>query len=624
MSTSEEGGRTTTLDPAKRVLELEEALRKQTSALALGNQVAQAAISAQTLDDALRVGAMLTGWPVGHAYFLDEESGELASSGLWHLADPDRFAAFREQTHLTRLARRAGLPGRAMESAAVQWGTDASADSSDPRAGTAGRVGIRAGLAIPVRTQRQVVAVLEFYSTDAVAPDEQVLVMADHAGLMLGRLFEQEQHRAVEQAAREAAERRVREEAALRVAVAAVNRADTVAEVIHEIARCAVAATGADSALVERVDDDSGDVVVVAAAGTHAPPVGSRVPYAGSRAEVAIARRELTLLAGTGPEERPLPAEIDRYHGGGYALVLPLVDADLPFGALTVVRAPQRPRFRQDEIERARLFSGLAALAFRKVVLLQEARDRRDELERVTESRTRLMRGFSHDVKNPLGAADGFAELLADGVYGELAPAQLEKIGRIRRSIRTALDLIHDLLELSRAEAGQIEIRCVPMEVGAMVGEVAEEYRASAEAKGLQVGVAPSFQEYPVRSDPTRLRQILGNLLSNAVKYTPGGAVRVSIVWRDRPRGDELLKWYGVQVTDTGLGVPAEKHEHIFQEFTRLEAGAAQGVGLGLAISRRVARLLGGDITVRSEPGEGSTFTLWIPERGAGCPEAVP
>ncbi|HEY7769374.1 HAMP domain-containing sensor histidine kinase, partial [Longimicrobium sp.] len=322
--------------------------------------------------------------------------------------------------------------------------------------------------------------------------------------------------------------------------------------------------------------------------------------------------------------EHPLLAGSDACRGECSALVLPLVEADLPIGSLTVIRAPQRPPFRQDEIDRAQLFSGLAALAFRKVALLQEARERRDEIERVTESRTRLMRGFSHDVKNPLGAADGFAELLADGVYGELTEPQRDKLARIRRSIGTALALIHDLLELSRAESGQIDIRCVPMEVGDMARELVEEYRASAEAKGLRIEVAPTFQEYQVESDPTRLRQILGNLLSNAVKYTPGGAVRVSIVWRDTPRGAELLKWYGVQVADTGPGIPAEKQEHIFQEFTRLEPGAAQGVGLGLAISRRVARLLGGDITVRSNPGGGSTFTLWIPVRGAGCPEPAP
>ncbi|HEX2094928.1 MAG TPA: ATP-binding protein [Longimicrobiaceae bacterium] len=624
MPTSPERERATVSSPAERLVELEDALQRQTQMLALMDQVAHAAITAETLDDAIRVGAMLTGWPVGHAYFLDEASGELVPSGLWHLTDPSRFAPFRERTHVTRLGRGEGLPGRAMETAAVQWGTDASADRSDPRATAAGEAGIRAGIAIPVRTRRQVVAVLEFYSTEAVAPHQQVVLMANGIGLMLGRMFEQAQHLELEQAAREAAERRVREEAALRDAVAAVNRADTVGEVIHQIAGCAVAATGADSAFVERVDEDSGDVVVVAAAGDHAPPVGTRVRYAGSSAALAIARGAVSLLPEGELREHPLLRDSERCRGKCSALVLPLVEADVPFGSLTVIRSPERPHFRQDQIDRARLFSGLAALAFRKVALLQEARERRDELERVTESRTRLMRGFSHDVKNPLGAADGFAQLLAEGVYGELTPPQLDKVERIRRSIGTALDLIHDLLELSRAESGQIEIRCVPMDVGRMVQEVAEEYRASAEAKGLQLEIAPMVQKYEVQSDPTRLRQILGNLLSNAVKYTPSGAVRVSIVWRDRPRGGELLKWYGVQVADTGLGIPAGKKEHIFQEFTRLEPGAAQGVGLGLAISRRVARLLGGDITVRSVPGEGSAFTLWIPLRGAGCPEVAP
>jgi signal transduction histidine kinase len=448
-----------------------------------------------------------------------------------------------------------------------------------------------------------------------------VIAVAAHIGHLLGKAFDQERHLERERQARAAAERRVREEAALRDAMGAVNRAETVEEVLREIARTAVVATGADSAFVERVDEDTDEAVVVAAAGPHSPLVGSRVRYGGSCAEVAVTRRAVALVPESSLREHPLLGGPDRWGGDLSALVLPLVEADVPFGSLTIIRAPQRPHFRQDEIDRAQLFSGLAALAFRKVALLQEARERRDELERVTESRTRLMRGFSHDVKNPLGAADGFAQLLEEGVYGDLTPSQLDKIKRIRRSIGTSLDLIRDLLELSRAEAGQIDIRCVPLEVGAAVQEVVEEYRASAEAKGLQLNEAPLAQEYPVRSDPTRIRQILGNLLSNAIKYTPSGSVSVSIAWREGRRGSERMKWYGVQVADTGLGIPAEKREHIFQEFTRLEPGAAQGVGLGLAISRRVARLLGGDIAVRSKPGEGSTFTLWIPIRGTGCPE---
>jgi PAS domain S-box-containing protein len=240
-----------------------------------------------------------------------------------------------------------------------------------------------------------------------------------------------------------------------------------------------------------------------------------------------------------------------------------------------------------------------------------EAERRREELERVTESRTRLMRGFSHDVKNPLGAADGYAQLLEEGLFGDLSPKQQDSIGRIRRSIRTALRLIHDLLELARAEAGQLEIECVATDVTHAALEVAEDFRAQAAAVGLALDVrAP--QGLRADTDPTRLRQILANLLSNAVKYAPNGQATVNAEVRG-DGGPRAGEWIAVHVADTGPGIPADKRQQIFQEFSRLDPGAQQGAGVGLAISRRIARLMGGELTVESEIGRGSTFTLWLP-----------
>ena len=243
-----------------------------------------------------------------------------------------------------------------------------------------------------------------------------------------------------------------------------------------------------------------------------------------------------------------------------------------------------------------------------------EAERRREELERVTESRTRLMRGFSHDVKNPLGAADGHAQLLEEGILGDLSDRQRNSIHRIRRSIRTALRLINDLLELARAEAGQIEIECVATDVTQAAREVTEDFRAQATAVGLALDVrAP--EGLRADTDPTRLRQILANLLSNAVKYAPEGQVTVDA--EIRPSGGPRPgAWIALSVADTGPGIPEDKREQIFQEFTRLDPEAQQGAGVGLAISRRIARLLGGDLTVDSEAGRGSTFTLWLPPAG--------
>ncbi|HEX6589715.1 MAG TPA: PAS domain S-box protein [Longimicrobiales bacterium] len=241
-----------------------------------------------------------------------------------------------------------------------------------------------------------------------------------------------------------------------------------------------------------------------------------------------------------------------------------------------------------------------------------EAERRREEVQRVTESRERLMRGFSHDVKNPLGAADGYAQLLEEGIYGELTEKQTESIRRIRRSIDTALHLIHDLLELARAETGQLDIERIDTDVTQAACEVADDFRAQADAAGLKLRC-----EVPdglhAETDPTRVRQILANLLSNAVKYAPNAQASVTARVVASDTGAGRVPRIALSVADTGPGIPAEKREAIFEEFTRLDPQAQTGAGVGLAISRRIAQLMGGDLTVESEVGRGSTFTLWLP-----------
>ena len=234
------------------------------------------------------------------------------------------------------------------------------------------------------------------------------------------------------------------------------------------------------------------------------------------------------------------------------------------------------------------------------------------------EARARLIRGFSHDVRNPLGAADGYGQLLEDGIYGEMAARQRESVQRMRRAIATAVLLTDDLLDLARLEAGQLKLAEEWIELKAIVAEAAEEYRAQAETAGLKLEVRLPPDPVPLLSDARRIRQIVTNLVSNAIKYTSeGGRLSVALVDDGAPahlRG-RTAAWIGVQVVDTGIGISPEARARIFDEFARLEPNAARGAGLGLAISRRLARALSGDITLESEPGAGSAFTLWLPRR---------
>ncbi len=244
---------------------------------------------------------------------------------------------------------------------------------------------------------------------------------------------------------------------------------------------------------------------------------------------------------------------------------------------------------------------------------LERERNARAELERVTESRERLMRGFSHDLKNPLGAADGHAQVLEAGYAGEITEAQRDSVLQIRRSIRAALGLIEDLLQLAKTEAGHIEVRRKPMDLREIVREVADAFRPQCEAKGLTMNVQLPDRFPAIESDAARVRQVFGNLVSNAIKYTPSGNVTIRMEQRSKPASSHREPCVAVDVSDTGPGIPETKRHLLFQEFVRLEPQTAAGAGIGLTISRRIARALGGDITVDSEVGRGTTFTLWLP-----------
>lgn len=268
--------------------------------------------------------------------------------------------------------------------------------------------------------------------------------------------------------------------------------------------------------------------------------------------------------------------------------------------------------------------AGLSALALVALLIVtwlaaQLRRFARDEaemraqLQMLFAARDRLIRGFSHDVKNPLGAADGFVALIEEGIIREPAK-QREAWRSVRSSIRTALRLIEDVLELARAEAGQLQLHITPVDIAHVAMEVAEEYRAQVETAGMRLSVEIENGVPWLPSDAARIQQIVGNLISNAVKYAgAGGAVGVRVAAGSRWPAQRATDWVRIDVWDRGPGIPADSLERVFDEFTRLQPGGKEGAGLGLAISRRLARALGGELTVESTPEQGSRFILWLP-----------
>ncbi len=462
-------------------------------------------------------------------------------------------------------------------------------------------LGDRAALTVPLRARGRTFGVIQLLGSENWPPYtlEDIAFVEDFAARAAlatdnARLFQ-------------LAQRRQREESALRAATEAVTASFSVDEIIRQIAHSAIEATLADGSFVERIVGT--EVEVVAIDGKLHPPQGARAPFQGSFAQKVVESGQPTLLHHLSDEPRQLPGVLGTTIAQARALFVPLVDGGEAIGALVLLREPEREPFTLDEAERAHTFGNLAALAFRTVHLLADSERRRDEMEQIAKSRSHLMRGFTHDLKNPIGAADGHAALLEEGLVGELTEQQLHSVRRIRASLQNALKLIDDLSEFARAETDRIEIRPAPTQIIEIARELGEAYRGIAEQAGIAVEL--ELHRVPIIiSDDDRIRQILGNLLSNAVKYTKRGG---RIIVRTQQRVDENGHCVIAEVEDSGIGIPADKMHLLFEEFERIDPSVQPGLGLGLAISRRVARALGGDIAVHSERGRGSRFTLWLP-----------
>jgi signal transduction histidine kinase len=267
----------------------------------------------------------------------------------------------------------------------------------------------------------------------------------------------------------------------------------------------------------------------------------------------------------------------------------------------------------------------------------ERARAEADAARRAAEAANRAKGDFlatmSHEIRTPINAALGYAELMQLGLAGPVTEQQKEYLGRLRLSSQHLLGLVNEVLDLSKAEAGQMTVAHEPAMTGEAIAAATALTLPLADTKGVRlVDRRPGEPGVPYVGDEQRVRQILVNLLSNAVKFTPpGGVVTVAC---DTAREAALAgapsgpgPWAYIRVEDTGMGIAPEEQERVFDPFVQAEPGltrTAGGTGLGLTISRRLARLMGGDLTVESRPGAGSAFTLWLPAGGADAARAAP
>ena len=239
-----------------------------------------------------------------------------------------------------------------------------------------------------------------------------------------------------------------------------------------------------------------------------------------------------------------------------------------------------------------------------------QLREMNAQLLRANQFKSEFLAKMSHQLRTPLTAIIGFCEVLLGGMDGELKPDQAEDVGEVHKSAIVLLELVNDILDLSKIEAGKIEMTIQEVDLEPIADQVITTLYQIAEAKALTLRCDLSPTARVVMADPSRVREILTNLISNAIKFTPAGSVTVS--------SSESGPMAEISVIDTGIGIAPEAHERIFEEFRQASdkiSGTYGGTGLGLSIARKLTELQGGHMGVESAPGRGSRFWFTLPLR---------
>lgn len=465
-------------------------------------------------------------------------------------------------------------------------------------------------LTIPLRSGETILGVLELLSTranDFDATDQnamQTLAAQIATAIINVRLFRQ-------------AQRQARDQSFLRETTAEFSRAIVMEDLLEEaVAAVASALDGAQAGMVlfqnNQIEqraycppDGPGSTLITAQLGR------SVEAYPALLAE--FHRPRTLVVPGRAPSAvlHELYALLDpeaRTH-----LITPIIQRAVVVGILEVMIDRPGHVFEEPDIELVEALARQTGIAVENVRLIEELEQRALELAEANRLKSDFLANISHELRTPMNSIIGFSDMLLSGLYGEVPDKQRDRLERIRRNGRNLLMLIDDLLDISKIEAGKLELSLETVSLVDELRAALEGAESQIAARGLQLQViVPEAPLPPIEADSLRLRQVINNLLSNAVKFTPKGGITIE-VGQNTPEAPTQV-WCAI--SDTGIGIAPENQAIIFDEFRQVDGTTTReygGTGLGLAITRKLVELMGGEITVRSAIGAGSTFTFWLP-----------
>jgi signal transduction histidine kinase/ActR/RegA family two-component response regulator len=509
----------------------------------------------------LREVCVSLGWKIGHLFWVekDAESEFLLDSGFWHLAEPERFAPFVKATRQIRFRPGVGTPGQALEQGKVIWRNALKTGVNLPRNAYVAELGLRTGVAIPVRVEGKVQAVIEFF----LGYDEEYVGE-------LGKFFEVLQSQVGLLLERQISEEKIRKSA-------------SELKVFFDSMRSGAFLIDAETGLLLRANPALAEML-------------------------ACSREALESLRFSDfsfDEASGLPLDIQTLISGRY--LFSRADGSQFHGELWI----KRLSIGIGGVSGAAILAFITDLTERERAMALAAEN--SALVRTAAMKDEFLSSMSHELRTPLNSILGLTEVLLQGLHGTLAEPQANSLRIVESSARHLLALINDILDLSKIESGKMQLSLETVQLESLVSDTLLLFRESTLKRGIRL-VTEDFSAVPAfQADSRRIKQVLVNLIGNAQKFTSeGGAIGVSAVVASDGSSVHVTVW------DTGIGIPEADFPKLFQSFVQLDGGLSRnqsGTGLGLNLVSKLVTLHGGAVDVQSQEGKGSAFCFALPLR---------
>ena len=549
--------------------EAEQLIAREKLETALLQQASYSSSTQDALEDALRICVTnlgeISGWPVGHAFIRNQAGTQLVSSRIWYLAENTNFSELQAVSEQVKLAPGEDIPGQVWQTGKAVWITDIEQDETIVRRRNKSRLGVRAAFSFPIKVDDEVIAVVEFFNTKLVSPDQNLLSLA----------------RGVKNKIRQMMERMQWQEERTRLAAIVDNSGDAI---IGKAPDGTITSwnNGAELTYGWKADEVIGETISIIL-----PP--------------GMAREESEILEAMKTGRRLEQFQTRRMRKDGTIIdvsitVSPIRGHDMQIIGSSIIERDITARRRREE----------------------ELRQARDEAEQASRAQGEFLANVSHELRTPMNAILGMLELT---LQENLTPVKRDYLETAKDSAEQLLLLVNDILDFSRLEAGHFELEPTVFNLRDLLDDVVKTLSLRGYEKGLEL-VCHIKKEVPERviGDPVRLRQILTNLAGNAIKFTEQGEVVVALklaksseVTQDLSPGEKVSLEFSV--SDTGIGIAAEDQERIFSPFAQADASTTRqysGTGLGLAICHELIGLMEGEMQLESELGKGSKFSFVI------------